>query len=346
MKGIQKTFFVAAILSFFFCVNVGAEPFLESMDISRKDISPFRSPTKRFLGKHSYSKIYNTLSEQDIYLKHKTFYDRVIMQEERGFMGYHASSHQFRVFQDIVRFTLEEVLELEFKKDFYFFRLPGDPSINNHLNSSDFLNKYRPVNDNEAEQRNQLISTNFSLFNNFDQKYECTAVFFEKALSFKPPSFEKKIGELFDFLGMSKEKIPELLQIGKMIENPSAGTLFQFFDFSHQEPHQKNAYEFIDRVAFPSKKKGEPISYNTTLSDLFLSNYNTQFLDQYRIVVNHYDFLNPYSSVWMRRYDLNDRQVVKEYEKKLRAEISKIPSDRNKAQHYKETLLQYFFSAR
>lgn len=93
---------------FVFALLIGplfADPFIEDMVIYWKDKASYRAPTKRFLGKHSYSQIQQTLWMQGIDLRQKEFYDAVITQEERGFIGYHASSYQFRVFQDIIRFT-------------------------------------------------------------------------------------------------------------------------------------------------------------------------------------------------------------------------------------------------
>lgn len=175
-------------------------------------------------------------------------------------------------------------------------------------------------------------------------KYECTPVFFELSRSFKPASFEEKIGLLFDSLGMPKDKIPLLFQIGKMLDHPNGGTLFQFFDLSHQEPTYKNAYDFMDRLTFPSKKKGEPIFVNAALSDMFQSTYNSTFYDQYRIIVNHFEFLSPNSSISMKRYDLVDPKTLKDYELKLKQEIRAIPSNPDKAHEMREILLQYWKS--
>lgn len=329
--------FSLAIANFAF-----AEPFLENFTKAWHETTPFRSPTKRFLGKNTYNTIYWTLANQGIYINQKEFYDIVMTSEERGFMGYHASGHKFRVFQDIIKITIEEKLGIELKKDFHFFRVPGDPYVNDHPTAHDFLIKHYPINDNLPEQRNQLISTNFTLYNNFDQKYECSIVFFEKALSFKPPVFDIKVGYLFDALGMSKDHIAELFQIGEVLEQKETGTLFQLFDLSHQDPKGKNPYSYADTQTYPAKKKGEQVYSNLAMSDLFLSTFDSNFLSQYRIVVNHQNTLNPFSSLYMRRYDLNEAGVVKEYERKLREAIQKIPSDAIRANIFKQKLENYW----
>jgi len=331
-----------SFLLIFTNLPVFAEPFLDNFNAPWQDTDNYRAPTERFLGIHSYQKIHLKLRAQQVNLTQKPFYDIVMTQEERGFIGYSAASHKFRVFQDIIRMTLEEVLGMEFKKDFYFFRYPGDPSINGHSSANDFLSKYPVVNDNLSDQRNQLISTNFSLFNNFDQKYECSPVFFEKTLSYKPPNFDATVERLFNEMGMDKSRIQELFTIGTLIETSQASTLYQFFDLSHQDPFNKSAYEFMDKFTYPCIKKGEPLIYSKPLSELFKGVTNSQFLDQYRIVMNHETFLNPYSSISMRRYDLNDPKVVKDYESKLRAVIKSIPYDSKKASLYKLKLKQYW----
>jgi hypothetical protein len=321
--------------------NIAADPFIPNLEVIRKDASPYRFSTERFLEVHPYDEVDTTLQKQGIRLKQKKFYDSVVSLEERGHMGYHASSHQFRVFQDIIRIAFEELLGLEFKKDFYFFRIPRDPNLNNHRSAGDFLAAYKDINDNLPEQRDQLISINFTLFSNFRQKYECTSVFFEKAISYKPPNFEDKISLLFEFLGMPQEKIHELFEIGKIIEHPEGGTLFQFFDFTHHLP-SKYPYDLANRATYFCKKKGVPISTQWRFSDLYEDASNSDFFDQYRIVANDFEVLNPYSSLWIRRYDLNSAKNVNEYEKKLRNAIRTIPYDRLSADVYKRQLKYYW----
>src|ERR1700722_2292853 len=246
------------LLVFILCrENITADVFIQNLEVIQKEALPYKPSTERFLEVHPYNEVDAVLKKQGIQLKRKNFYDSVVPLEERGHMGYHASSHQFRVFQDIIRMAFEELLGLEFKKDFYFFRIPRDPNLNNHRSASSFLASYSDINDNLPEQRDQLISINFTLFSNFQQKYECTSVFFEKAISYKPPNFEDKISLLFELLGMPQTKIHELFEIGKIIEHPDGGTLFQFFDFTHQLP-SKYPYDLANRVTYFCKKKGVP----------------------------------------------------------------------------------------
>ncbi|MBA2727181.1 MAG: hypothetical protein H0U49_03295 [Parachlamydiaceae bacterium] len=328
------------LLSIHFTVN--AEPFLNDFNAPWKDYTRYKEPTKRFLEMHNFQKIFQGLKSQGLVLAQKPFYDIVIGQEERGFMAYTASGHEFRVFQDIVRITLEEVLGLEFKRDFHFFRYPGDPSVLDYKSANDFLKHNLVINDNYSPQRDQIISANFTLFNNFDQKYECSTVFFELGRSFRPPKFNLKVAVFFKEMGMPGTSIAELFNIGKQMENDKAGTLFQIFDLSHQNPFNKNAYEFVDKYIYPSIKKGEPQINSLILSDLYQSSSSSQFLEQFRIVVNNYTFLNPYSSISIRRYDLNEPSQVKEYETKLRNAIKTIPFDKAKANLYKLKLKQYW----
>ncbi len=344
MNKIHRFIFLQIFLvSSFFSVLFG-EPFLPNYNIPQRDFNDYRFPTLRYLGINPRLKVLETLEAQDIRLKQLEFYDNLMNQEERGHIGYHASSHQFRVFQDILRMVYEEVLGLEFKKDFYFFRIPGDPALHDYLSQFDFLKAFPVVNDNLPEQRDQLISVNFTLFSNFKQKYECTPVFFEKAISYKPPNFEDKIALFFDFMGMSHDQIHQLFEIGKIIEHPKAGAMFQIFDLSHhKDPFRNNAYALLGDVCYPCVKKGVPqLAGLFFLPILYGGSYPTEFLDQYRIVVNNREVLNPYSALTIRRYDLNTQAVVKNYEQQLREVIKSIPYDPVQANIYKKQLLQYW----
>lgn len=336
----MRAYFIVFILAI---QTIFADPFLEDFSVPYQDIFPYRSTTERFLEANSYSKIKSTLLTKNIYLKQKPFYDVVMNSEERGFVGYHAAGHAFRIFQDIIRITLEEVVELEFKKDFYFFRYPGDPFVNDHPNAKDFLRNYPWVNDNVPEMRNQIISANFSLYNNFNEHLECSAYVFEKSTSYNPPNFENKIRLFFEELGMPDDKISELFYIGKVLSYSQAGNLFQIFDLSYQDPFNKRAYEFVDTFNYPSGVKGVPLYYTTPiLSELYQGTHASQFLKQFRIVVNHNSFLNPYSSISMTRYDLNDPETVKKYEAKLKEAIQSIPFNKDKVEEYKVKLKHYW----
>ncbi|MGZ3633301.1 MAG: hypothetical protein ACXU9U_05680 [Parachlamydiaceae bacterium] len=335
------------LFSSFFCLcffsALQAASFAK-LDIPWHDVTTYESTTARFLQEHPFSEIDATLRKQSIILKQKSFFDIVTEQEEPGHIGYNASSHHFRIFQDIIRIILEEIVDLEFKKDFHFFRLPHDENISDFNHSSEFLTKYHPsINDNLSEQRDQLISVNFTPYGNFTDKYECTAVFFEKSLTYRPPSFHFSIENLFDRLGIPFDSIPRLFEAGEQIKHPHGGVLFQFFDLSYQNPMTQLPYAFVDQFAYPCLKKGVWL-YNLTdpFSDLFQGFSKTHFEHQYRLIVNHSAFLNPYSSLYIRRYELNDPKTIQSYENRLRSIIRSLPFDPIKVQLYKNKLLAYW----
>lgn len=324
------------------CPSLCAAPFVDRV-IPWQDRTPYEPTTERFLRAHPYEEIEAALKWQGIILRQKSFLDRVTAQEERGHIGYSASDYHFRIFQDIIRIVLEEILELEFKKDFYFFRLPDEEGVYDFHSGADFLANHPLINDNMSNQRDQLISMNFTPYGNYKQKFECTAVFFEHAISYRPPDFKQKIINLFEALGIHQDHIKLLFSISEMIRHPKAGILFQFFDLSHQTPNYKMAYEFVDQFAYPAIKKGTWLPTITgPFSKLFLATSETNFNHQYRLVITHSEFLNPYSSLYIRRYDLNDPATVKSYEEKLRAIIRQQPFDAAKVQQYKNKLLSYW----
>lgn len=70
---------------------------------------------------------FKSVISPDQFEKHLPLIEKIIKNEKKtGFIGYHGSSQQFRIFQDILRAVFVEVLDYEIPDDFLFLRIPGD----------------------------------------------------------------------------------------------------------------------------------------------------------------------------------------------------------------------------
>lgn len=103
------------------------------------------TPTTRYLERHPIEKLIEYFDEDDYPIsQHLPFFNEIIAQEDdSGFFGYHASTINFRIFQDILRVTQEEVFDQKLPENFYYFRIPGDPLFDLPDGKATFLTKHQ-----------------------------------------------------------------------------------------------------------------------------------------------------------------------------------------------------------
>lgn len=128
------------------------------------------TPSENYLQQHSITEIKSFFSDpaklnefnQKVHFEENLpFFLSIMEQENEGrFIGYHASSMQFRIFQDILRATFEEVLQIEIPKDFYFFRVPGDPSFDLFDNKNTYFEMF----EREIDTSNKIWYLSFFIF--------------------------------------------------------------------------------------------------------------------------------------------------------------------------------------
>lgn len=327
--------------------NGYADKFLHNFTLYPKDIAPYRNPTQRQIDFEKSDNIKNGLQYSGTPIKHWTFWNQIVDQEERGVFGYHAAKQKVRIFHDIITMVFQEILELETKRDFFFLRIPFDPLLNEHADANDFLTRYFPqVNDAIPEHRDQIVSLNYTLFGNYTNFSQCTVCYFSSNHSWFQIDYTKKLEFLFKELGIPTADINTLFEVGAAIERFETGVIYQFFDASHFQPHIKNAYDLVDSLCYPSLGAGGfDISVNSSLSDVFQTTYARRFdarTGQLRLVMNTAQTANPYGSVYIRRYDRIDAETTRNYEKNLREKIRKLPRDQEKIKRFKEKLKVYW----
>ncbi len=314
-----------------------ATPAIVDFDMPIRTEAVYASPTNRFCGFYNYEKILQALKTNGLSLEHRNFFEHIIPHEELGFFGYHSSTQGFRIYQDIIRIIIEEICEIHIRKDFHFLRIPGKPMLNRE-SEEQFLKDYPAVIDALPEQREQLLSMNYSLFGNFDNFGECTVYWFTRNRSATTVGFQTQLNYLFDSLGIPTEAIPDLFAIGNPLMTMDNAVLFQFFDFSHHNAFQ-NHYDLINQLCYNALPGGRPILNEKRMSEIFLGVNSTAFPAQFRLVINNSVTLNPYSPLYIMRFDRNDPELINEYESNLREAIRTLPYDETKVVQYRELLL-------
>lgn len=87
------------------------------------------TPTERYLIENPIEQIQDHFYREYLgseFKAHRHFFQKVVENEKSGnVLGYHASTQNFRIFQDILRAVFEEIFEYSLPEDFYFLRVPG-----------------------------------------------------------------------------------------------------------------------------------------------------------------------------------------------------------------------------
>lgn len=119
--------------------------------------------TEYFLQNTSIETIANTIGEQENgfdFMELYPFFNEIIANENEKLLGYHGTSFSHRVFQDLVKITIEEVRQEALPENFHFLR---DPLSEEWVYSKmeDFLEAFAPPPYNE-ELAKEIIHRFFS----------------------------------------------------------------------------------------------------------------------------------------------------------------------------------------
>lgn len=292
------------------------------------------------------------LSERKIPRNLFPLLESIAAGEDWGHIGYHGAKHGFRFYQDVIKFTFEEILHIPIRDDFHFLRWPGDNDLN--LNSvTDFVNFWRKKGvdniDNRAKVRGkQLLSMNYGIYSNFDLGGSCSIGLFAHDKS----SFDiDYVAELIPFyemigIGQSKEKLKNLFDIFNAHLNVKSGILLQISEDSHLTHPKKEAYEFADNHCYPAIRGGAfyddhlvSFHYQTSMTEEYI-NKSTNISDQFRLLINNQHTLNPYSHLIIKRWDQQNPDKVAMYENMMRAAIRNFQYDKKIWVKYKDYLLK------
>jgi len=279
----------------------------------------YRPPTERYIGHYEWDKIANSMGPH-VSMVNRNLFDRISDREELGFVGYHGCSQEYRIFQDIIRVVIEEIIGISIRDDFEFFRIPGDPQFSYN---------------NLAEWGKSTMSSthflwmNYAIYGNHQYLGSSSYYYFTANSSAHKYNFANIIKPLFSRLEMDMETIGSLFDIGR--EFLGGGVIYQLFDMSHYDP-RKLHYELADShcSGFGSNLPFSKIIAGTSSSGFALEN---------RMLMSNAYTLNPYSALVVKRFDSNEPEDVNTYMEKLRDAVRALHFSEEKTEIYRDELL-------
>ncbi len=277
------------------------------------------------------------------------FFETIATEEDWGHIGYHGACHGFRFYQDVIKFTIQEILGQEIRDDFQFLRIPGDSVLN--LNSvNEFVTYWekKDIVDNRDKIRaKQLLSMNYGLYSNFEVDGSCTIGLFANDKSKSNINYVDELIPFYEKIGISngKSNLKNLQEIFNKYLTEKCGILLQISEDSHLSHKSKEAYNFADKQCYPAIRGGArydnkliSIHYKIAMTDEYI-NKMANISDQLRLILNNQYTLNPNSHLKIKRWDLQDPKKVLQYEKAMRSAIRNLKFDKEKMVSY-HTLLQ------
>lgn len=309
--------------------------------------APYVGPTESLIQRKSWKKIEKALKDLKAPAEQIAFFQEIAKQEDWGHLGYHGTNHSYRIYQDIIRMVVEEVMGLDVRSDFHFLRVPGDQDLN--LFSVDewtaFWGKGH-LNNRHPMRSKQLLSMNFSLYAHYTSTHNSSIYYFVNNRSSNDIEYTHFLEPFFEILGIDPSTVKALFAIGEKWLNDEQGTLLQISENSHLSDPRQEAYNFADQQAYPSKKRGYrygslPISSH--YQRVMTKDYVRKKIDvapQLRLLLNNRYSLNPYSDLVVRRWELASPLKIALYEAELRSAIQTLSSDPEKVASYREKLLK------
>lgn len=306
-------------------------------------IDKFKGPTEQLIKRESWPLIERNLSQMSIPKKHYTYFNKISRQENWGHIGYHGANQGFRIYQDIIRFIVEEILVIEVPHNFHFLRIPGDPDLN--LNSiAEFKEYWGRMDNRDSVRSKQLLSLNYAIYSNFDNRGSCSLNLFVKDKD-REINFRQQLIPLFESLDIRLDAIDELLEIAARHLSGEGGILLQLIDNSHLSDHNGEAYNFADEQCYPSKRGGfryDSYPLSDHIERIMTDQYVKHKLDaspQLRLLINNRYTLNPFSHLEIKRFDFYDEPTITMYEAEMRNYIKALSWDKEKAAKYKKKLM-------
>lgn len=209
------------------------------------------TPTEKYLAEFSFEEISQEIEEQgEIGFKMGDYYplfQKAIAAEDETFFGYHATTIDHLLYQEITKAMLEKIFEERFRSDFYFLRTPGQEFFNIN-NKNDFFHLFAPKP--TTPEKRKFVQLYFidiiekisgTSFPHIEVDESVTAKIY-KALAYSLPSKEvskeKTFEILYEFLKNSKLEEREFLcfenALMRWIECPKKH-FHEASDYSHKD---------------------------------------------------------------------------------------------------------------
>lgn len=299
----------------------------------------YYGPTEQLIKRESWGRIEKKLKKMDVPTSLYPYFDSIASYEDWGHIGYHGANQGFRIYQDIIRFIVEEILKIPVRESFHFLRIPGDPDYD--LNSIDEFLDYWGKMDNKGDTRSkQLLSMNYGLYSNYDKKGSCSLNLFVKDKSKTSINYAKQLAPFFKELGINPKELNELFKIAHQWLDEEGGVLLQLAETSHIEDPKGEAYNFLDTLGYPCIRGGHQVGsylisddFERIMTDEYI-NHKVDIAPQLRLLVSNRFTLNPNSQLQIKRWDLYDAKIIKSYENEMRAHVKGLVYDTEKAKSY------------
>ena len=204
---------------------------------------------------------YSKLEKIENYEVNRPLLQRIWSNEKLGLFGYHGSTQQYRIYQDIIRYIFEEHLEIPIREDFHFLRVPGDPFYTYKTI------KHCPNYKKEHYYRH-FFCMNYTMHENIKYKYDCSYYYFNNNKSFRKIDHKMNLEWLFKKIGISNDQIATAFAIGEQHLKTNKGIILQLFDMSHLDPN-KNCYALSDKVCGSFDSSLSQKSYTVLFQKIF-----------------------------------------------------------------------------
>lgn len=345
--GCKKILFVWVILATALISSVAPEPVLSVtsrsvtvIDQSLLSQEQFRSPTQNFLSAHPLDQILYSMRVSGIATTDFTLFHQLIAQENEGFFGYHGGCSDYRLYQDLIRFMVEEHLGIYIREDFHFLRIPGDNALN-FDEAQEFLHTFlrqygAEFHDSIPEVRQHILSLNMALFQSYDKPWDLTPRYFIQNSPWTRPNYWESIKLFAKQVGIHPEDLQPIITIGRLHLPQDRGIMMQLFDASEER------YSLVDTHAYVAYSGGKP--FGQSPASCYLLNDSLTNFPQLRLVINNSDLLNPYSSLVIKRYDTCTDGQRQNYEEEMRSLIRELPVDHEKCQAMRAYLLSLWLN--
>jgi len=307
----------------------------------------YYGPTEMLLARETREKIESFLLKQKVSNELLSFLDSIAAEETWGHIGYHGANNRFRFYQDVIKFTVEEILNIPIRDDFHFLRIPGDSDLN--LNSIDKFIRFwgeEQIDNRDELRTKQLLSVNYSIYSNFEIRGCCSASLFARDASATEVDYVKELEPFYNNLGIKPQKLLKLLIVYKEWLSDTGGILLQISEDSHLNDSNQEAYNFADQQCYPAVRGGYrydnnliSVHFRTVMSDDYI-NKAVNISDQLRLLLNTRRTLNPYSNLKIKRWELQDPKKIQAYEATMRKMIRGFKFDRKKVVKYRQLLMQ------
>jgi hypothetical protein len=295
-------------------------------------ISPSLKQQTQLNFEESFQRTQTLLKLGDLTPESTSYLNKIVENEVQGFLGYHGDSIDYLIYQDIIRFIIEEIVGIPVRADFHFLAPPLDPMIK--IQTKAQLAPIFDAKKNKALTLQEVtFPLNFTLWDNLDRLGLNTLEHYIKNESVKSLGYQRRLKAFFERLGMKEKDIAPLFETAKQALKSTKGVILQVFDTS------KSPYDFAKKIAYPSYPNGF-IAVNKTVDEYFMDDFALPpYPHEIRLLLNTQETLNPTNSLRIMRYTPEiSSATLTNYQKTLQKKIKTLSYNKAKKNSYQKEL--------